>query len=33
MFFLMRNNENLKSMLKSEYEKKKEHLPFILKGD
>lgn len=31
MFFLMRNNENLKKMLKSEYEKNKEYLPFILK--
>ncbi|MDR2009903.1 MAG: hypothetical protein LBQ22_05430 [Bacteroidales bacterium] len=30
MFLLMRNNENLKKMLKSEYEKNKEYLPFIL---
>lgn len=30
MFLLMRNNENLKKMLKSEYEKQKEYLPFIL---
>jgi len=30
MFLLMRNNENLKRMLKSEYEKHKENLPFIL---
>jgi len=32
MFLLMRNNENLKKMLKSEYEKNKENLPFILKA-
>ena len=31
MFFLMKNNENLKKMLISEYEKNKENLPFILK--
>ena len=31
MFLLMKNNENLKKMLKSEYEKNKENLPFILK--
>ncbi|MFN3302060.1 MAG: hypothetical protein ACK413_03485, partial [Patescibacteria group bacterium] len=30
MFLLMRNNENLKKMLKSEYEKQKDSLPFIL---
>ena len=30
MFLLMRNNENLKKMLKSEYEKQKEYLPFTL---
>lgn len=31
MFLLMRNNENLKKMLVSEYEKNKENLPFLLK--
>jgi hypothetical protein len=31
MFFLMRNNEILKKVLISEYEKNKENLPFILK--
>jgi hypothetical protein len=31
MFFLMRNNENLKKMLLSEYEMNKEFLPFIIK--
>jgi hypothetical protein len=30
MFFLMWNNNNLRLMLKSEYEKNKENLPFIL---
>ncbi|MDD4645653.1 MAG: hypothetical protein PHY99_06660 [Bacteroidales bacterium] len=30
MFLLMRNNENLKKMLKTEFEKQKENLPFIL---
>jgi hypothetical protein len=30
MFLLMRNNENLKKMLISEYEQKKEYLPFVL---
>lgn len=30
MFLLMRNNENLKKMLKSEFEKQKDFLPFIL---
>lgn len=30
MFLLMRNNENLKKMLRSEYEKQKNMLPFIL---
>lgn len=30
MFFLMRNNEKLRLMLKSEYEKNKDNLPFIL---
>jgi hypothetical protein len=30
MYLLMRNNENLKKMLKSEYEKQKDYLPFIL---
>lgn len=30
MFLLMRNNENLKKMLKNEYEKQKGHLPFVL---
>jgi hypothetical protein len=30
MFLLMRNNENLKKMLKMEYEKQKKYLPFIL---
>ena len=30
MFLLMRNNENLKKMLKSEYEEQKNNLPFIL---
>lgn len=30
MFLLMRNNENLKKMLKNEYEKQKDHLPFVL---
>ena len=33
MFFLMRNNETLKKMLKSEYEKQKDFLPFILTDD
>jgi len=31
MYFLMRNNENLKKMLRSEYELNKDILPFILK--
>lgn len=31
MFLLMRNNEKLKNMLKSEYELNKEYLPFVLK--
>ena len=30
MFLLMRNNETLKQMLKTEYESGKDHLPFIL---
>jgi len=30
MFLLMRNNENLKEMLKAEYKKQKDYLPFIL---
>jgi hypothetical protein len=30
MYLLMRNNENLKNMLKSEYEKQKDYLPFLL---
>ncbi len=30
MFLLMRNNENLKRMLKTEYDRQKEYLPFIL---
>lgn len=30
MFLLMRNNENLKKMLKSEYEKQKDYLPFVI---
>ncbi|MFT6211273.1 MAG: hypothetical protein ACJATE_001906 [Bacteroidia bacterium] len=30
MFLLMRNNDNLKKMLKTEYERQKEYLPFIL---
>lgn len=30
MFLLMRNSENLKKMLKSEYKKQKEYLPFVL---
>jgi len=30
MFILMRNNENLRKMLKSEYIKQKEFLPFVL---
>ena len=30
MFILMRNNKNLKKMLKNEYEKQKEYLPFVL---
>ena len=30
MYLLMRNNENLKKMLKTEYERQKEFLPFIL---
>ena len=30
MFLLMRNNENLKEMLKVEYERNKENLPFLL---
>ncbi|MBP8823484.1 MAG: hypothetical protein KBH07_07560 [Flavobacteriales bacterium] len=30
MFLLMRNNENLRKMLKSEYGKQKDYLPFIL---
>ncbi|GAB4349076.1 MAG: hypothetical protein OHK0038_28080 [Flammeovirgaceae bacterium] len=30
MFLLMRNNENLKKMLKNEYEKQKDYLPFVL---
>lgn len=30
MFLLMRNNENLKKMLKSEYEKQKDYLPFLI---
>jgi hypothetical protein len=31
MFFLMRNNDNLRTMLKIEYERNAENLPFILK--
>lgn len=30
MFLLMRNNENLKKMLKAEYNKQEDYLPFIL---
>jgi len=30
MYMLMRNNENLKKMLKTEYNRQKEYLPFIL---
>ena len=30
MFLLMRNNESLKKMLKTEYERRKNYLPFIL---
>lgn len=30
MYLLMRNNENLKKMLKSEYEINKDYLPFVL---
>jgi len=30
MFLLMRNNENLKKMLKREYDKQQEYLPFVL---
>jgi hypothetical protein len=30
MFLLMRNNKNLRKMLISEYEMKKEFLPFVL---
>ena len=30
MFLLMRNNENLKRMLRTEYDRQKEYLPFIL---
>lgn len=30
MFILMRNNDNLKEMLKTEYERQKEYLPFVL---
>jgi len=32
MYMLMRNNDNLKKMLKTEYEKQKEYLPFVLIG-
>ena len=32
MYFLMRNSENLKNMLRSEYELNKDILPFILKN-
>lgn len=31
MYFLMRNSETLKKMLRSEYEENKDNLPFILK--
>lgn len=31
MFMLMRNNENLMAMLRSEYEKQKPYLPFVLR--
>lgn len=31
MFLLMRNNENLRKMLKIEYAKQKDYLPFLLK--
>jgi len=31
MYFLMRNDKNLKKMLRHEYEVNKENLPFILK--
>lgn len=30
MFLLMRNNDNLKRMLRTEYDRQKEYLPFIL---
>jgi hypothetical protein len=30
IFLLMRNNENLKKMLKAEYKKQEDYLPFIL---
>lgn len=30
MFLLMRNNENLRMMLKEEYDQQKEYLPFVL---
>lgn len=30
IFLLMRNNDNLRKMLKTEYERKKDYLPFIL---
>ena len=33
MFLLMRNNDSLKKMLKAEYEKNKDMLPFILKDN
>lgn len=33
VFLLMRNNDNLKKMLKSEYEKRKAFLPFVLVGE
>ncbi|MEX2594527.1 MAG: hypothetical protein WD426_17285 [Anditalea sp.] len=32
MYFLMRNNNNLKLMIKSEYERNKNYLPFVLAG-
>lgn len=31
MYMLMKNNQNLKDALKTEYEKNKEYLPFVLK--
>ncbi len=32
LFFIMKQNENLKKMLLYEYEKRKDYLPFVIKG-